>query len=99
MQRVLNENTNPTEQNRLEHYVKQNFRKNVPNEKNWKKGGFVSLKLTKDFYGSATADRIFENLYGIKICKIDLEPIRLDRNDSKNQHDVMEVRFCKFSIA
>lgn len=98
MQRVLNEKTNPTEQNRLEHYMKQNFMKNIPVESNWKRGGFVNLRLTDDFYESETADRIFVKVFGVAKVRIDLgnpESSKIHRDDSKNQLDVMEVN-CKF---
>lgn len=50
--------------------VDLNFKKNIPNKELWIAGGFLSLKLTDNFYGSATATRIFRNVYGIKRCSV-----------------------------
>lgn len=46
------------------------FKNNIPNKELWITGGFSSLKLTEEFYESATAKRIFRNVYGIKDCRV-----------------------------
>lgn len=70
IRRVLMEKTNSAEPSQLDHYTKLNFKKNIPNEKTWSKGGFVSLKLTNGFYESETAARIFRKIYGIMECEV-----------------------------
>lgn len=38
----------------------------------WKAGVFSSLKLAEQFFRSDSAARIFETVYGIKPCKVNL---------------------------
>lgn len=68
---------------KLEHCIKQNFEKNIPNEESWKNGGFFSLKLNADFYESNTAARIFKKFFGIKKCTVLLEDLQYEMEIKK----------------
>lgn len=114
MKRVLMEKTQSAEPSALKRYLKLNFKRNVPDEKKWRKGGFVSLKLTDGFYESATAARIFLKLYGIRQSKVvlnDCGPLldrvenkfssKSDRVDVSDESDVevfKEVRIFSFAF-
>lgn len=50
--------------------IRHNFKRNVPDEDKWRRGGFRALKLKADFYGSNVATRIFKNIYGLKECAV-----------------------------
>lgn len=58
--------------NEIDRFVDLNFVKNIPEKSRWVRGAFSSLKLTDEFYGSDTANRIFRDIYGIKPCRVDL---------------------------
>lgn len=82
---------------RLDHYIKKNFKKTVPNETKWKQGGFVSLKLTKDFYDSEVADRIFRKIFGIKKFTVRLSNVlsqsnAADKIDLTSESEPLEVQ-------
>lgn len=96
MKRVLEADGDPTKQGRLNRYIKDNFKRTVPDEKMWKKGGFISLRLTEDFYESETAARIFGKLFGIKNCTVALskvlpQSVRVDKGDSRRQSSVSDT--------
>lgn len=97
MARTLQEKFNSTE--RLDYFVKAHFKKTLPDEKMWKKGGFQSLKLTDDFFQSDTAARIFRNIFGIKKCSVNLvDVVGLSETPDKNESDeVQVVRIIWFS--
>lgn len=87
MARALIEKTDSAKLNRLENFIKQNFKVNIPNEKMWKKGAFGSLQLTNEFYASKTAVRIFRKLYGIRNCTVELS----DVSSTWEREDVLQV--------
>lgn len=79
----------------LDDYIRKNFRKTVPNEQMWRKGAFSSLTLKPHFYGSATASRIFKKIYGLKTCKVVMEP--LTDQEPIRRNDPKEVTSCSTS--
>lgn len=86
---MLNVLTSSSKVKNLDRYIETNFKKNVPNEKSWMEGGFGSLKLTRSFYESYAAVRIFRDVFGIKQCKVLVKPFdfesSLGREDNNNE--------------
>lgn len=81
---------------RLDCFIEDQFRKNVPNKEAWKRGGFRSCHLTNDFWESKTAARIFEDVYKIKKCRVlcnNVVPksISVDLDDSASETDPEDV--------
>ena len=60
-------------------------------------GGFSSLKLTKEFYKSETAARIFQKIYGVKEFHFNLDPITVENAIIADRMD-MESKIRKKSV-
>lgn len=82
----------------LEVYIEKNFKRHVPDEAIWRKGAFVSLVLTNDFYGSETSTRIFAKMYGIKNCSVILSKLEPQSNNSTEHLSESDKRKKHLSV-